>query len=388
MKTEVNMLRVGVRCSTRAFRVQGITRPTINVGTGAASRYIPFVRFNSSKTTTTETVSETVTDKVSEIKNTLTSFAEGSEAASKPITDLTSDQLGYLDSIGLAHGYGPTALLERLLEFTHVYTGLPWWGTIIATTLAVRFVMFPLYVKASINGAKMAKVKPELDQIMQELKQAENPQEQVQAAHKRKALMKEHDIHMVHQMFPILQLPLAYGFFQSLRKMANFPVEGFSTQGYGWFEDLTQVDPYLGLQVITAAVVVTMVRLGGETGAAAMNPMMKKVMTYVPILSIFITKELSAAVVLYFAANSAFSFVQALVLRNKYFRKLAKMPPIVPPTQIPGAKQPPATVSEWWKEFNQSMNQNVEKKMKESNTKLGAMHRRKNDLNNGFIKKH
>ena len=216
----------------------------------------------------------------------------------------------------------------------------------------------------------MAKIKPELDQVMQELREAENPQEQVQAAHKRKALMKDNDVHMSHQMFPVLQLPIAYGFFQGLRKMANHPVEGFSTQGNAWFADLTQVDPYCGLQIISAAVVVSMVRggngtpeqekketekqekkgrLGGETGAAAMNPMMKKVMTYVPILSIFITKELSAAVVLYFAANSIFSFIQALVLRNKYFRKFAKMPPIVAPASIPGAKQPPATVSEWWK---------------------------------------
>ena len=374
------MFRTCMARSQRAIKMQNVLSPNILSVTPVLLNQNSFIRFNSTK-------SNEIVDKVSEIKKELTSFDHELNPTGYA-TDLTSDQLGYLDSIGLAQGYGPTALIERLLEYSHVYTGLPWWAAIILTTAAVRSVMFPLYVKASINGAKMAKIKPELDEVMKELKEAENPQEQVQAANKRKALMKENDVHMSHQMFPILQLPLAYGFFQGLRKMANHPVEGFSTQGNAWFENLTQVDPYCGLQVISAAVVVTMVRLGGETGAAAMNPMMKKVMTYVPILSIFITKELSAAVVLYFAANAIFSLVQALVLRNKYFRKFAKMPPIVRPTIIPGAKQPPATVSEWWKEFNESMNQNVGKKMKESNTKLGAIHKRKNEVNNGFIKKH
>lgn len=374
------MFRSCMARSQRSIRIQNALKPNILSLTPVFLKQNTTIRFNSTK-------SSEIADKVSEIKNELTSFDHEVNPTGY-ISDMTSDQLGYLDSIGLAQGYGPTALIERLLEYSHVYTGLPWWATIILTTAAVRSVMFPLYVKASINGAKMAKIKPELDQVMKELREAENPQEQVQAAHKRKALMKENDVHMSHQMFPVLQLPIAYGFFQGLRKMANHPVEGFSTQGNAWFEDLTQVDPYCGLQIISAAVVVSMVRLGGETGAAAMNPMMKKVMTYVPILSIFITKELSAAVVLYFAANAVFSFIQALVLRNKYFRKFAKMPPIVPPTSIPGTKQPPATVSEWWKEFNQNMNQNVGKKMKESNTKLGAIHKRKNEVSNGFIKKH
>lgn len=298
---------------------------------------------------------------------------------------MTSDQWGYLDSIGMAQGWGPTSLVERFLELTHVCTGLPWWGTIIAATAVVRLVMFPLYVKSSINAAKMSKVKPELDQVMKELKEASNSQEQVQAAQKRRTLMKTNDIHMSHQMFPLLQLPLAYGFFQALRKMANFPVEGFSTQGYAWFEDLTQVDPYCGLQVITAAIVVMMVRIGGETGAATMNPMLKKVMTWVPIASIFITKEFSAAVVLYFAVNSVASFIQAALLRNKLFRRMAKMPPVVVAKPAEGT---PTTVVEWWKDFQKSMNQGVEKKMKESNSKLGTIHKRKSEASSGFIKRH
>lgn len=369
------MLRVGLMRSTRAARVSaGLPARMAPSVTPAFASGQFFVRFNSSSG-----------PQATEISDKLTSFADATEKAT---TTLTSDQLGYLDSIGMGQGYGPTALIEKLLEVSHVYTGLPWWGTIIFTTVAVRLAMFPLYYKASVNSAKMSKVKPQLDEALNALKEAENPQEQVQAAQRRKLIMKENDIHLSHSIFPMFQLPIAYGFFQALRKMAIHPVEGFSTQGYAWFEDLSQVDPYLGLQAIAAVVVITMVRLGGETGAQVINPMVKKVMTYVPILSIFITKEFSAAVVLYFAANATFSFLQTMTLRNSLFRRITKMPPIVAATPIPGAKAPPATVREWWKEFTDNMSNSTKKSMKETNNKVGAIQKRKDKVNSSFIKRH
>lgn len=335
-------------------------------------------RFNSSASTSSN-----------DIKTTLTNFDVESTASSitEPLTTLTLDQIGYLNSIGFAQGWGPTASIERILEVAHVYTGLPWWGTIVATTIAVRCIMFPLYVKASANAAKMSHVKPELDEALQDLQNASNQQEQLLAAQKRKKIMKEHDIKMSHQFFPMLQLPIAYGFFQGLRKMANYPVEGFQTQGLSWFENLSAVDPYCGLQVLTAAVVIGMVRSGGETGAQQMNPLMKKVMIWLPIASIFITKEFSAAVVLYFAANATFSFFQTMLLRSAWFRKTMKMPEMA--KRDPNAPQGPATVSEWWSLFNEKTNKKVENKMKTSNAKVEAMSRRKTiSTPDNFIKKH
>lgn len=340
-----------------------ISRATINKAV-----FTPQIRFNSTS---------------SEIQNKLTQFTD--EVAT---STMTSDQIGYLDSIGMAQGYGPTAIIERTLEYMHAYTGLPWWGTIIATTIAIRFIMFPLYVKASANAAKMTKVKPELDQIMQDLKNAETPQEQVEATHARRKLLKTHDIHMSHQMFPIMQLPIAYGFFQALRKMANFPVEGFAEQGAYWFNDLTQVDPYLGLHVISASLVLGMIKLGGETGATQMNPAFKNVMYVLPIITILATKNFSAAVVLYFAVNSVFSFCQTMVLRNKHMRKLFKIPAIVKPVTANGTAAQPQSLGQWWREFNEKSLQAARNTTKKTDSKLGAVQRRRLVANKNFIKRH
>ncbi|CAK7897941.1 mitochondrial inner membrane protein Oxa1p [[Candida] anglica] len=336
------------------------------------------VRFNSTSTS-------------SDIQTTLPNFDTLAETASNALPALSSDQIGYLNSIGLADGWGPTATIERILEATHVYSGLPWWGTIIAATVGIRVLMVPLYIKASANAAKMSKVKPELDQCLSDMQNASNQQEQMEAAAARKKIMKAHDIHMTHQLFPILQLPVAYGFFQALRKMAAHPVDGFADQGYAWFTDLSAVDPYCGLQALAAVVVIGMVRSGGETGAQQMNPLMKKMMTYLPIASIFITKNFAGAVVLYFAANSIFSFAQTTLLRSAWFRRMVNLPDITaPPPPAPGAPKAPATVSEWWTQFNETSNKKVEKKMKSSNAKVEAMQRRKAAAASpdNFIKKH
>jgi YidC/Oxa1 family membrane protein insertase len=369
------MIRVGL---SRSFRsgssVLSIARTISRENSPILMSKLVNVRFNS--TNATKLV-------ISEIKDTLPLF----EDDIKPISDMTSDQLGYLDSIGLAQGWGPTSIIERILEVSHVYTGLPWWGSIIVATIGIRFLMFPLYMKASANAAKTSKVKPELDAVLTEMKSAQSPQEQFMAASKRKKLMIDNDIHMSHQMFPVLQLPIAYGFFQALRKMANFPVEGFSTGGTAWFEDLTQVDPYLGLQIIGAALVLGIVRLGGETGMSTMSKPMKKLLTILPIASIFITKEFSAAVVLYFAVNSLFSFMQTLILGSKWFRKLTNMPSFVKREPLPGAKRAPETFGDLFNDFTEKSKDTAITQARKTNDKLNAIERRKAAASGSFVKR-
>ncbi|EGV62066.1 hypothetical protein CANTEDRAFT_99155 [Yamadazyma tenuis ATCC 10573] len=327
------------------------------------------VRFNSTTPT-------------SEITNKLTQFTEDAITTST----MTSDQLGYLQSIGMGEGYGPTAIIERMLEFTHVYTGLPWWGTILAATVITRVFMFPLYMKASANTAKMTKIKPQLDATAQQMRVAETMQERTEASFARTKLMKEHGIKMSHGFLPFIQIPFAYGFFQALRKMANHPVEGFSTQGTAWFTDLTQVDPYLGLQIVAGTIIMGQFKIGGETGAMNMSPVMQKFIYLAPVLSIFVTKGFSAAVLLYFAANASFSFLQAIVLRSKYFRRFFKMPPISkPPPSASGAQN--QSLGDWWKDFSKTTQQTTTSKMQQSDRKLAAMQKRRQDTTKNFIKR-
>ena len=81
-----------------------------------------------------------------------------------------SSHIGYLNSIGLAQTwYWPSDIIQHVLEAVHVYSGLPWWGTIAAPTILIRCLMFPLYLKSSDTVARNSHIKPELDALNKKL---------------------------------------------------------------------------------------------------------------------------------------------------------------------------------------------------------------------------
>lgn len=290
---------------------------------GTTSLTLPFsrataVRFNSS---------DSGKHTASEIRNELPSVEDlGSSSdmidqASQAIGE-ASNHIGYLHSIGLAKTWWwPADVIQHALELVHVYIGLPWWGTICVVTLTVRLLMFPIYVKSSDTVARNSHIKPQMDKLNAELMSTTDLAEGQKVALKRKKLLAENGIKNRWMAAPMLQIPIALGFFGGIRHMANFPVDGFTNQGIAWFTDLSQADPYLGLQVITAAVLIGFSRLGGETGAQQWSPTMKRVFTIIPLVSIPATMNVSAAVALYFAVNGTFAVLQTLTLRNKWVRE-------------------------------------------------------------------
>lgn len=372
------MFRVGIKSVVgRLFASRPVLRLSLDVSRGL------FVRYNSTKVGI-ETASPS-----SSISDSLVSFNEQAAADSLAVSHLDSTLIGYLESIGLAQGWGPTAIVERLVEAAHVYTGLPWWGSIVVVTVAVRVILFPLYMSALTNAARMSKAKPQLDAAMAEMRSAESLQDQFVAMRNRKKIMKDNNISTFKLLAPVAQLPIAYGFFQAMRKMASHDVDGFSSGGYSWFLDLTQVDPYLGLHLVSAAVVFAVIKLGGEMGASGptANPLMRKVLLVLPFASIVITRNFAAAVMVYFAANSVLSFVQTMLLRSKLFRRAFKMPPMAKPVPA-DPSQPSLGAMDTFRSMMKDGGDKATKKSRDAATRLEGIHTRKLGAQHEFIKRH
>ena len=51
------------------------------------------------------------------------------------------------------------------MEASYLVTGLPWWGTLIASTFLIRFLLFPVAVKAQKASIDMQNLKPLVDPI-------------------------------------------------------------------------------------------------------------------------------------------------------------------------------------------------------------------------------
>ena len=59
--------------------------------------------------------------------------------------------------------YRPVGLVQNCLEWLHIDASLPWWGSIMLTTLGVRIFLFPLIVKQMKNTAKLSAIRPEIE---------------------------------------------------------------------------------------------------------------------------------------------------------------------------------------------------------------------------------
>ena len=219
---------------------RSIIRPTVLNNTMLRKTSIlgsmPSIRFKS--TDTIEQINEIQTQLPS-LDDMVTSSSNVVEQATQSIGEL-SNHIGYLNSIGLAQTWHwPADIIQHTLEYVHVYTGLPWWGTICTVTLLVRLAMFPLYVKSSDTIARNSRIKPELDKVTKELMATTDMADGQRVALRRKKLLSDNGIKNRWLAAPMLQLPVAIGFFNGLRSMANFPVDGFANQGELWFHDLT-----------------------------------------------------------------------------------------------------------------------------------------------------
>jgi YidC/Oxa1 family membrane protein insertase len=168
------------------------------------------------------------------------------------------EQIGYLKSLGLSYGWGPTAGMQWLLEHIYIYTGIPWWGSIALTALAVRAALFRPALVASEQSAKFAELRqtPKFAETqrraMEALRDPERRQEGMQLRREMGFLQKQAGVKIWKSFVPLLQIPVGFGMFRLLRGMSGLPVPSMETGGFLWFTDLTVPDPYFLLPIASS----------------------------------------------------------------------------------------------------------------------------------------
>ena len=169
----------------------------------------------------------------------------------------TDIYVGYLKDLGLDYGWGPSSIIETLLEYFSVYTGLPWAACIIFTSMTIRAFVIKLYINSSDTSARMKAIKSITDPIDERIRTARANQDQAKfqsAGAERKRVMSAAGIKMRTIFYPVMvQIPMGFGMFRVMRGMTGLPVPGLETGGYLWFQDLTVPDPIFVLPLMTAA---------------------------------------------------------------------------------------------------------------------------------------
>lgn len=248
---------------------------------------------------------------------------------------LIPEQIGYLKQLGLDFGWGPTSMIQYSLEHVHMYTGLPWWGSIILTAVGMRIVLIYAAIQSSDVAARMGALKPVTNPISDRMMAAYKTQDttEVQKAQQEmREIMKQANIKYSRMILPLLgQGVLAFCALKLLRNMAALPVPGLQTGGALWFTDLTVADPTYLLPLTMAGSLHMLVRYGGETGAQMdSSPGMKSILLYVMPVVVFVSMSwFPAAVVLWLATTGAAGIAQARLLQNRGVREYLNLAPLI-----------------------------------------------------------
>ena len=166
-----------------------------------------------------------------------------------------SEHIGFLKELGLDYGWGPTSTIQWLLEHVYIYTGFPWWASIVLTAVAVRVGLLKFYIDAADTSAKMNALKPAMVPVMKRITAARIAEDRLElgrASQERHAIFKNAGIKFYKVAIPLVQVPLGFGTFRLLRGMGYLPVPGLDQGGCLWFTDLTLPDPYGIIPIVTS----------------------------------------------------------------------------------------------------------------------------------------
>lgn len=173
------------------------------------------------------------------------------------------EQIGYLKSMGLDFGWGPTAFTQSLLESIYIYTGLPWWATISLTALLIRAVLVKPSLDAAEVGLKIQALRknPRYEALRKKSMDFQDQDGLREATLEMRRINKANNVQTWRTFIPMLQLPIFFGFFKLFRAMADLPVPSLETGGMLWFTDLAAADPYYILPICSSAVMFVMIKV-------------------------------------------------------------------------------------------------------------------------------
>ena len=251
-----------------------------------------------------------------------------------------------LASLGLA-SYWPNGLIQSALEAVHVSLGVPWWGSIVITTLCLRVLMYPVVVLAQRHTAHMANHMPIVQALEEKFTKSRvsgNPLEAARAGSQLMDYMKQHKINpMRSMMFPFAQVPVFLAFFIGIRQMANLPVASMTTGGLLWFTDLTIPDPLYALPLLTAGTFLLTLELGVDgVRAATLSTTARYLMRAMPFIMLPFIINFPSAMLCYWLTSNIISLLQVLLLKVGGMKARLGIPELVvhDPTLLARQRKP------------------------------------------------
>ncbi|XP_076999318.1 cytochrome c oxidase assembly protein COX18, mitochondrial isoform X2 [Tamandua tetradactyla] len=246
----------------------------------------------------------------------------------------------------------PVRAAEEVLLGAHAATGLPWWGTILFTTVALRgAVTLPLAAYQHYILAKVENLQPEIKNIARHLNQEVAfhanqlgwSKKVARLTYLRNMQKLVSELYVRDNCHPFkatvlvwIQLPMWIFMSVALRNFSmgathseDFSVqEQLATGGVLWFPDLTALDSTWILPVSIGVINLLIVEIFAlqKLGMSRFQKYVTYFVRAVSVLMIPIAATVPSSIALYWLCSCYMGLLQNLLLRSPGFRQFCRIP--------------------------------------------------------------
>lgn len=198
--------------------------------------------------------------------------------------------------------------LFTLLSYLYGVFG-NWGWAIVAMTIMIRLVLYPLTYKGMVSMNKLKELAPKI----KELQKKYGDDKQKLNMHMME-LYKKHGANPMGGCLPILlQIPVFFAIYRVLQNAIELKGAAWIL----WVHDLAVMDPFY---ILPVAMGLTMFIHQKITPTSFTDPMQEKIMKYLPLIFTFFFVTFPAGLTLYWFTNNLASIVQQFYV-NKLFAK-------------------------------------------------------------------
>nr|XP_003705007.2 PREDICTED: mitochondrial inner membrane protein COX18 [Megachile rotundata] len=250
----------------------------------------------------------------------------------------------------------PVEYLTQALKILQSETGLPWWATIILTTIMLRvFINLPLTIHDHQVRARIQNIQSELNETAKKLQMEARmgmatsgwTASYANAAVRRALAEERTQLYQIHNCHPLksaaiimLQAPIWISLSVALSNMCYMlPYRNnaayqtylqFTTGGFGWIKDLTVTDPCFVLPILFGLSGLTVIEINQLLFRVKNESKFTKYMTYflraVIIFFVYIMAYMPSSLALYWTTNNYCTLLQSLLLLSPKIRRLGRIP--------------------------------------------------------------
>jgi len=195
-----------------------------------------------------------------------------------------------------------------------MYHYIPNYGwAIVALTVAINMLLYPLKVKSWRSMQKMQKVAPEIRQIQDRYKKYSMRDPRKQEMNKEvMAVYSREGVNPMGSCLPqVIQMPIWFG----LYRMLNATIELRHAPWFGPFHDLAGRDPYFILTILMAILMYAAQKM---TPMTVTDPSQQRMMTLMPLMFVgmFFIIPVSTGLILYIVTQNIVAVLQQLHLNR------------------------------------------------------------------------